>query len=488
MTAASKHQRVGFQSMGPGRRRRGNDQVLILFLIFLDLVWVLVAYTGSFLSRMYLPLPLTTDFLPISRMTAVGHPVVFILTTQLAILYFFSFYDLPLLKQRQHLVPRVTTALGLQLLGVAAWFFFLGDLSFPRSVLVIFWLVNVVGVVTLRLWFIKKVAKSGLVRVLLVGTSEDVRMFLVSISELRHVSTHDIVGMVGLQDTPQPPEPGLGIPWLGRIQELPKILEEVVVDETILLSPTGWKDTFVDRLARLSQEQLMAGRPRVLVVPSVYDILVGRVSSLRLQDVPLVEVLKNPKEEIAFLLKSACDTVAAAALLVLFLPVIVISAILVKLSSRGPVLYRQSRVGRDGQEFVLYKLRTMVDDAEALTGPVLARSGDDRVTQVGRFLRATRIDELPQLVNVLNGSMSLVGPRPERPEFVNDYYYRIPGYSERFQVKPGLTGLAQVNGEYHTTPEYKLKYDLAYIYNYTLWLDVRVLAETIKVILTKRGI
>ena len=483
MTAASKHQRVGFQSMGPGRRRRGNDQVLILFLIFLDLAWVLVAYTGSFLSRMYLPLPLTTDFLPISRMTAVGHPVVFILTTQLAILYFFSFYDLPLLKQRQHLVPRVTTALGLQLLGVAAWFFFLGDLSFPRSVLVIFWLVNVAGVVTLRLWFIKKVAKSGLVRVLLVGTSEDVRMFLVSISELRHVSTHDIVGMVGLQDTPQPPEPGLGIPWLGRIQELPKILEEVVVDETILLSPTGWKDTFVDRLARLSQEQLMAGRPRVLVVPSVYDILVGRVSSLRLQDVPLVEVLKNPKEEIAFLLKSACDTVAAAALLVLFLPVIVISAILVKLSSHGPVLYRQSRVGRDGQE-----LRTMVDDAEALTGPVLARSGDDRVTRVGRFLRATRIDELPQLVNVLNGSMSLVGPRPERPEFVNDYYYRIPGYSERFQVKPGLTGLAQVNGEYHTTPEYKLKYDLAYIYNYTLWLDVRVLAETIKVILTKRGI
>jgi lipopolysaccharide/colanic/teichoic acid biosynthesis glycosyltransferase len=130
----------------------------------------------------------------------------------------------------------------------------------------------------------------------------------------------------------------------------------------------------------------------------------------------------------------------------------------------------------------------MINNAEAQTGPVLAEYGDARVTPIGRFLRATRIDEIPQLLNILNGTMSMVGPRPERPEFVSEFQQTIPGYAERFQVKPGLTGLAQVNGEYHTTPEYKLKYDLAYIYNYSLWLDVRVLTETVKVVLTKRGL
>jgi len=136
----------------------------------------------------------------------------------------------------------------------------------------------------------------------------------------------------------------------------------------------------------------------------------------------------------------------------------------------------------------MYKLRTMVDRAEAATGPVLAGPDDGRITRVGRFLRATRIDEIPQLFNVLNGTMSLVGPRPERPEFVEEFLRTIPGYAERLQVKPGLTGLAQVNGEYRTTAEYKLKYDLAYIYNYSLWLDMRIMAETVKVMLTRRGL
>ena len=136
----------------------------------------------------------------------------------------------------------------------------------------------------------------------------------------------------------------------------------------------------------------------------------------------------------------------------------------------------------------MYKLRTMVDGAEVETGPVLASRADERVTWVGRFLRDSRVDEIPQLLNVLNGTMSLVGPRPERPEFAGEFLRTIPGYAERLQVNPGLTGLAQINGEYHTTPEYKLKYDLAYIYNYSLWLDMRIVAETIKVMLTRRGI
>ena len=136
----------------------------------------------------------------------------------------------------------------------------------------------------------------------------------------------------------------------------------------------------------------------------------------------------------------------------------------------------------------MWKFRTMAEGAEEASGPVLAEVQDRRVTVVGRFLRASRIDELPQLLNVLNGTMSLIGPRPERPEFVCRHAEEIPGYLERLQVKPGLTGLAQVNGEYHTSAAYKLKYDLAYIYNYSLMLDFKIMAETIKVMVTRRGV
>ena len=122
------------------------------------------------------------------------------------------------------------------------------------------------------------------------------------------------------------------------------------------------------------------------------------------------------------------------------------------------------------------------------TGPVLASRNDPRVTLLGRLLRAMRLDELPQLWNVLRGDMSFVGPRPERPEFVHDYQRDIQGYTERFKVRPGLTGYAQVNGEYHTSASTKLKYDLAYIHNRSLWLDLRILSETMKVMLTRRGV
>ena len=136
----------------------------------------------------------------------------------------------------------------------------------------------------------------------------------------------------------------------------------------------------------------------------------------------------------------------------------------------------------------MVKFRTMHAAAERVTGAVLAAENDPRVTWLGRYLRALRLDELPQLWNVLVGDMSFVGPRPERPEFVGRYQREIQGYAERLKVRPGLTGYAQVNGEYHTSAPTKLKYDLAYIYNRSLWLDLKILSETVKVMLTRRGI
>jgi exopolysaccharide biosynthesis polyprenyl glycosylphosphotransferase len=254
------------------------------------------------------------------------------------------------------------------------------------------------------------------------------------------------------------------------------------VGEIVLLSPPSWRDQLVDRLLRESR------RPRVSVVPSVYDILVGRISSGKIHDVPLIEVVKNPRDDLAYVVKRVTDFAIAALLAVVTAPLVLAAALAIKLGSRGPVFYRQRRVGQGGAEFVIWKLRTMADGAEHASGPVLADTKDRRITAVGRLLRATRVDELPQLWNVLNGTMSLIGPRPERPEFVRQYAEEIPGYLERLQVKPGLTGLAQVNGEYHTSAAYKLKYDLAYIYNYSLVLDLKIMAETVKVMVTRQGV
>ncbi|MGE0825160.1 MAG: sugar transferase [Candidatus Binatia bacterium] len=470
------------------RRRTLRYQTTLLVLMLADLLCVLFMYLIVFALRIHVAFPFTTDLLPLLRFTEVSHPLLILGASQIVLLYFFGLYDLHVLMRGARLVTNVAAALGVQLLTTSAWYFFRGDLFFPRSVLVLLWGLNTVGVVCLRLWVTGWLSHVRPLRVLLVGTADGIRSFLSGLPDVLHAPGLSLVGFVSVDiEVTLPADPP--VPWLGNVEELPRIMREHGADEVILLSQPTWKDAFIDRLVRSAEVWGdYSDRPRVLVVPSVYDILVGRVSTLRLHDVPLVEVLKDPQEDFAFLIKEIIDVALAVLLLILSFPLLVIAALSIKLTSPGPVLFRQRRVGRDGKEFLMYKLRTMVDKAEAETGPVLTGPGDGRITPVGRILRACRIDEIPQLFNVLNGTMSLVGPRPERPEFVQEFLLNVPGYAERLQVKPGLTGLAQVNGEYHTTPEYKLKYDLAYIYNYSLWLDMRIMAETVKVMLTRRGV
>jgi lipopolysaccharide/colanic/teichoic acid biosynthesis glycosyltransferase len=186
-------------------------------------------------------------------------------------------------------------------------------------------------------------------------------------------------------------------------------------------------------------------------------------------------------------LKRLIDVVGALVLLVVLSPVFLLVALAILFSMGSPVLFGQERLGTNMVPFTVHKFRTMVRDAEADSGPVLADEEDPRVTPVGGFLRRFRLDELPQLVNIVAGEMSFVGPRPERAFFVNDFVRDIPGYRERFRIKPGVTGLAQVSGGYATTPERKLKYDLIYMFHQNLLMDVRIVADTIRVVLTGRG-
>jgi sugar transferase (PEP-CTERM system associated) len=192
----------------------------------------------------------------------------------------------------------------------------------------------------------------------------------------------------------------------------------------------------------------------------------------------------------ALLEKRILSIVVSSILLVLCLPVMLVLAVLIKLDSKGPVFYKQERVGQDGKSFMLIKFRSMFENAESGTGPVWAKEGDDRITRMGRIMRRTRLDELPQFINVLRGDMSMVGPRPERPHFVQQLAESIPFYPLRHVIKPGITGWAQINYGYANTLDHtveKLQYDLFYIKNMSWVLDSLIILETVKTVLVRKG-
>lgn len=233
--------------------------------------------------------------------------------------------------------------------------------------------------------------------------------------------------------------------------------------------------------------QLIEGAYRVglevLVIPDLPEILMASARRERVDDYLVFRVGGTgvPWDPV----KRLFDITVAALGLFISLPIMALLALAIRLDSSGPVLYRQTRVTAGGNRFTLYKFRTMYDGAEASTGPILSRKGDPRVTRVGRFLRASRLDELPQLWNVLRGDMSLVGPRPERPHFVEKFAEELPHYTLRHQVRPGLTGLAQVNGYYSSHPADKLRFDLLYILARSFYMDLAILLETLRAVLTR---
>lgn len=184
-------------------------------------------------------------------------------------------------------------------------------------------------------------------------------------------------------------------------------------------------------------------------------------------------------------IKRMLDMVISLLLIIITLPIMIVTAVLIKLTSKGPILYKQVRVTKDQKEFEIYKFRSMRTDAEELSGPVLAQAEDPRITPIGKYLRSLRIDELPQLFNVLKGDMSLIGPRPERPYFVEQFKKENPYYYLRHSVRAGITGYAQVYGKYSTDFNSKLKFDLIYIKNYSLMMDIQILFQTVKILFDK---
>jgi Undecaprenyl-phosphate glucose phosphotransferase len=368
-------------------------------------------------------------------------------------LYFQAYYVSPELKDRgAYEVSRLVWGLFLAF-NVLLTF---GSREFVREVLERRWKAGV-----------------GTKRILIAGAGDLGRIVAEKILQHRELG-YQVVGFV--DDRAGGDHLGYrGLPLLGTLADASEIVQQERIDHLYIALPLEEHVKMLDLIESTSREMV-----DVKVVPDLVQFLALRARLEDLDGVPIINIHDVPLQGINAVIKRAIDiAISAVSLVLLSIPGLIISAI-IKMTSPGAVFYQQERMGLDGRPFTVYKFRSMRDDAEDTSGPVWARDDDPRCTPVGRFLRKTDFDELPQIWNVFRGDMSIVGPRPERPFFVDQFKHRFPQYMLRHKVKAGITGWAQVNGwRGNTSLEKRIEFDLYYIENWSVSLDLKIMWMTL---------
>lgn len=400
-------------------------------------------------------------------------------------LFFADMYDLRLVADRRELFVRLLRSLAATTIILAVVYFWFPSLIVGRGVFLLTTAFIIAAILLSRLLF--EFATSQVQpgeRLLLIGTTPAAVALAQEIHERQAELGVEIVGFVD----PDPARVGAALfnpGVIGTIDDIPTIVRTRSVDRVVV--------SLADARGRLDMFKLLEIKLSGVTfdhLATVYEEYTGKIAVENLRPSWMIFSEGFRKSKTQIVTKRLLDIVVASLGLLLAAPIALIVMALIKLTSPGPIFYRQERVGQDGRPFMVVKFRSMRVDAEVGTGPVWAQKNDTRVTPIGRFLRRTRLDEIPQLWNALSGDMSMVGPRPERPGFVADLTRQIPFYGQRHVVKPGVTGWAQVRYTYGASVEdalQKLQFDLYYIKNMSVALDIFVMFQTVKTVLLRRG-
>ncbi|MBI2909957.1 MAG: undecaprenyl-phosphate glucose phosphotransferase [Chloroflexi bacterium] len=449
--------------------------LLTLTMIALDVLMAILAVLVAYYIRF------TTGWIPFTVLHPLQAYSGLILIQGLAVPLVFAFRSL--YRFRRHIsrideFQKVFTAVSIAtVISLAATALFARDFEYARVVLALTWVLSVAFIWVARVcqyWIRSVLFRAGVAesRVLIVGTGELGRNIAEKIRESPE-SGYRTAGFIrdnGVSSTER-----AGLKCLGGIEEIGSIVHQHRINEVIIAEPSLSHLQIMDIVYRCEREKV-----DIKVFPDVFQIISSEVSIDDLKGLPMLSVRDVALRGWNLTLKRAMDIIMSSAALLIFSPLMLLTALLVRLTSEGPVFYVQERVGLDGKPFPVIKFRSMRVDAERDTGPVWAKAEDPRATPVGRLLRRLSLDELPQLVNVLIGEMSVVGPRPERPHFVEQFSRRIPRYLDRHKEKTGLTGWAQVNGlRGDVSIEERTAYDLWYVEHWTPWLDLKIIARTI---------
>jgi exopolysaccharide biosynthesis polyprenyl glycosylphosphotransferase len=359
------------------------------------------------------------------------------------------------------------------------------EVDYPRSMLFYVWVFSVIFVVlgreihrALRIQLRKhKIERANLIIVGVGKIARDITSKIMGSPELGY----NVVGVVNVRSQPAKSNM-LGVPVIGEYHDLPYLIDLYQIEQVIIALPDAQRSELVDLISLCRR-----GRVDIKIYPDMFAYMAGDLSVDDLGGTPLLTVRDIAMRGWKLSLKRLMDIVGAVIGLIFLSPIMVVTAILIRMESDGDVFYTQERTGMDERPFQMIKFRTMRADAEA-TGPGWTVENDPRVTKLGRFLRRSNVDELPQLINVLVGDMSLVGPRPERPMYVQQFRERIPRYMERHREKAGMTGWAQVNGlRGDTSITERTVFDLWYVENWSLWLDIKIIIRTFLNMLLKRN-
>lgn len=423
-------------------------------ILFVDICLVVLAYVAAFYLR-YLSLPQRNwqSFLELL-------PWILIIA-----LFFLAIYELYALYRKSvwDVVSKVLVCVTMMMIFTMAASFLFRQFAFPRSVIVLASIFIVLFLITWKIFWVLSIQKKRAGRVLLIGDEHEAQKVITQIKHPLLNSRSEKVRHV---------QPNTN---LERIYELIRLVDYV------LICPNLEKE----KKSEIIYHAIKFNKV-VYVIPTLYELLMCRANITSIDDTMVLAVRPFGLTWDQEFFKRIFDLVSSAFLLITLLPLFFIVGIVIKLEDpKGEVIYTQSRLGLYNKEFMIYKFRSMVEGAEKSSGPVLASEQDDRITKVGRFMRMTRIDELPQLWNVFLGHMSLVGPRPERPFFTKQLNKQYQTYQYRNTVRPGITGYAQVMGKYSTSVEDKLRYDLHYIRHYSFYLDMIIIFRTFLVMVDK---